>query len=97
MEPACGAAVLPLPAASSATFAAISSVTAPSAAGVMRAVHSVPATVLVKAEAAPLPTAMSPTVKPVTASEKVNVAVKGASLAGGTSEIVTVGAVLSRS
>ena len=50
-----------------------------------------------KSEAAPLPTSMSPTTKPVTASENVNVAVNGALLVAGTPVIPTVGAVLSTS
>ena len=50
-----------------------------------------------KSEAAPLPTSISPTTKPVTASENVNVAVNGALLVAGTPVIPTVGAVLSTS
>ena len=50
-----------------------------------------------KSEATPLPTSMSPTTKPVTASENVNVAVNGALLVAGTPVIPTVGAVLSTS
>ena len=87
--------MLPLFAASSATPAATSTVTTPSAAGVISAVYTLPAVVAVNAEAAPLPTVMSPATKPVTASEKVNLAVKGALLVTGTPEIATVGAVLS--
>ena len=49
----------------------------------------------VKFEAVALPSLMSPRTKPVTASEKVTVAVKGAALVPGTPVIATVGAVLS--
>ena len=48
-----------------------------------------------KFEAVALPSSMSPTTNPVTSSEKVKVAVKGALLGSGTPVIVTVGAVLS--
>ena len=51
--------------------------------------------VTVKLEAVALPSVMSPAANPVTASENVNVAVNGASLALGTPLIVTLGAVLS--
>ena len=51
--------------------------------------------VAVKFEAVALPSVISPTTNPVTASEKVNVAVKASELVPGTPVIVTVGAVLS--
>ena len=89
------AAGLPLPAASVAASAATSTVTSPLAVGVIDAVYTLSAVVAVNAEAVPLPTVMSPATKPVTSSEKVNVAVNAAVLVGGTPVIVTVGAVLS--
>ena len=92
---ACVAAVLSLPAASVATFAATSTVTSPLAAGVISAVYTLPAVVSANAEAVPLPTVMSPSTKPVTSSEKVNVAVNASVLVPGTPVIATVGAVLS--
>ena len=95
MDEACAAAVLPLPAVSMATSAATSTVTSPSAVGVISAVNSVSPSAPVKAEAAPLPTAMSSTAKPATPSEKVIVAMKAAMLVADTPVIVTVGAVLS--
>ena len=52
--------------------------------------------VLVKLDALALASVISPAANPVTASENVNVAVNGASLALGTPLIVTLGAVLSR-
>ena len=66
------AAVLVLPAASWATPLATSMVTVPSAAGVMSAVNTVLSEVA-RLEAAPLPTVISPTANPLTASEKVTV------------------------
>ena len=51
--------------------------------------------VTVKLEAVPLPSVMPPTENPVTASEKVNVALNGAVLVPGTPLIVTLGAALS--
>ena len=48
-----------------------------------------------KVEAVALSSVISPTANPVTASEKVNVAVNAAVLVAGTSVIATVGAVLS--
>ena len=86
--------MLPLPAPSVATLAATSTVTAPVAVGVIRAVYT-DVLVAVNDEAVPLPTVMSPTTKPVTASEKVKVAVNGPVLVAGTPVIVTVGAVVS--
>ena len=59
------------------------------------AVNTVSPSAPVKAEAAPLPTAMSSTAKPSIPSEKVNVAMKAAMLVADTPVIVTVGAVLS--
>ena len=91
----CIAAVLPLPAASSATFAATFSVTVPVATGVIVAVKVWLSLVgFCRFEGAPLPTVMSPTAKPVTASSKVKVAVNGPVLVDA-AVIVTVGAVLS--
>ncbi len=67
--------MLPFSASSCAASAGTSRVTTPSAAGVMRAVHTLPVVVSVNADAVPLPTAMSSNVNPVTVSLKVNVAV----------------------
>ena len=91
----CIAAVLPLPAASSATFAATFSVTVPVATGVIVAVKvRLSLEGFCRFEGAPLPTVMSPIAKPVTASSKVKVAVNGPVLVDA-AVIVTVGAVLS--
>ena len=70
----CAAAVLPWPAASSAACAPTSTVTSPLDAGVMLAVYLVPEPD--KSPTVPLPTAMSESAKPVTASLNVNVTVK---------------------
>ena len=92
-DTACGAARLPLPMPSCAAFAGTSTVTEPSAAGVISAVYSVPAVAMTSTPAAPLPTTMSSTVKPVTGLLNLNLALNGALLAAGTSRIATVGAV----
>ncbi len=67
--------MLPFPAGSRAASVGTSMVTAPSPAGAMVAVHTLPVVVSVNADAAPLPTSMSDSSNPVTASVKVNVAV----------------------
>ena len=91
----CIAAVLPLPAASSAAFAATSIVTSPVDTGVIVAVKvRLSLEGFCRFEGAPLPTVMSPRMKPVTASSKVKVAVNGPVLVDA-AVIVTVGAVLS--
>ena len=97
MDDARVAAVLPLPAGSVAAFAARSTVTSPLAAGVIVAVKvRLSLEGFCRFEGSPLPTAMSPRMKPVTASLKVKVAGNARVLVGGTM-IVTVGAVLSTS
>ena len=89
---------LPLPAASVAAFCAMVTVTAAALlAGVMVAVHTRPAVVLVNALAVPLVTVMSPAIKLLTVSLKLNVAVNALRLpcTAGTPLIVTVGATVS--
>src|SRR6476661_2313689 len=65
------AAVLPLPAASVATFAGTFTVTGPPAVGVMLNVYVAPEPL--KLPMVPLPTVMLPAIKPVTLSENVTV------------------------
>ena len=89
--------MLPLPAASVAVFAATSTVTVPVATGVIVAVKvRLSLEGFCRFEGAPLPTVMSPTANPVTASSKVKVAGNGPVLVDA-AVIVTVGAVLSTS
>ena len=88
------AAVLPLPAASVAVFAATSTVTVPVDAGVISAVKVVSPFMPVKAAAVPLPTVPDSESHGLT---KVKVAGNGPVLSIGTSVIVTVGAALSTS
>ena len=63
---------------SCAAPAGTSMVTSPSAVGVMRAVHTVAGVVGMNADAVPLPTTMSDSSNPITASLNVNVASNGA-------------------
>ncbi len=83
------------PASSRAAPAGTSIVTAPSVAGVMRAVHIVPVVVSVSADAALLPTSMSPSSNPITASLNVNVASNAAFCGVVGPPISSVGAVMS--
>ena len=88
------AEALPFPAASLATPALTSMETSPSPAGVIVAEYVVPDPA--KPEAAPFPTVISPTTKPVTLSEKVKVAGKAPDTGSAeVVEIVTVGTVSS--
>src|SRR6476661_1549018 len=92
------AAVLPLPAASVATFAGTFTVTGPPAVGVMLNVYVAPEPL--KLPMVPLPTVMLPAIKPVTLSENVTVNGMGEvlvvlPLAPAELVITTVGAVVS--